>query len=102
MWQVVFANVSLDGRVVDSDVYGFFDGCGHILAIKFYINNKKAEKIKTEENKATTTTSAKQIKKCHLTHKAYMRATRTSVGNMVSRYISKEGTLKKPVDVPKG
>ena len=33
MWQVVFANVSVEGRVVDSDVYGFFDGLGHILTL---------------------------------------------------------------------
>ena len=33
VWQVVFANVSVEGRVVDSDVYGFFDGSGHILPL---------------------------------------------------------------------
>ena len=31
--QVVFANVSIEGRVVDSDVNGFFDGSGHLPAI---------------------------------------------------------------------
>ena len=33
MWQVVFSNVSVEGRVVDSDVYGFFDGSGHIVTL---------------------------------------------------------------------
>ena len=33
MWQVVFANVSIEGRVVDSDVNGFFDGSGHIMTL---------------------------------------------------------------------
>ena len=33
MWQVVFANVSVEGRVINSDVYGFFDGPGHILIL---------------------------------------------------------------------
>ena len=36
VWQVVFANVSVEGRVVDSDVYGLFDGSGHILTLPFY------------------------------------------------------------------
>ena len=36
MWQVVFANVSVEGRVVDSDVYGFFDGSGHDLTLPCY------------------------------------------------------------------
>ena len=31
VWQIVFANVSVEGRVVDPDVYGFFDSPGHIL-----------------------------------------------------------------------
>ena len=36
MWQVVFANVSIEGRVVDSDVNGFFDGSGHIMILPSY------------------------------------------------------------------
>ena len=35
MWQVVFSNVSVEGRVVDSDVYGFFDGSGHIVTLPY-------------------------------------------------------------------
>ena len=53
-----------------------------------------AQRIETEKNK-TTATSAKQTEDVtlwYLTHKAYVRATRTTVANMVSRYISKEGT----------
>ena len=37
MWQVVFANVLIEGRVVDSDVNGFFDGSGHTISL--YINH---------------------------------------------------------------
>ena len=36
MWKVVFANVSIEGRVVDSDVNGFFDGSGHIITLPSY------------------------------------------------------------------
>ena len=33
MWQVVFANVSIEGRVVDSDENGFFDGFSHTMSL---------------------------------------------------------------------
>ena len=36
MWQVVFANVLIEGRVVDSDVTGFFDGSGHTMSLPSY------------------------------------------------------------------
>ena len=36
MWQVVFVNVSIEGRVVDSDVNSFFDGPDHILTLPSY------------------------------------------------------------------
>ena len=36
MWQVVFANVPIEGRVVDSDVNGFFDGSGHTMSLPSY------------------------------------------------------------------
>ena len=36
MWQVVFANVSIEGRIVTSDVNGFFDGSGHTMSLPFY------------------------------------------------------------------
>ena len=38
----------------------------------------------------------------YLTHEDYVRATRTFVANMVSRYISKGGHIEEPIDVPKG
>ena len=36
MWQVVFVSVSVEGRVINSDVYNFFDGPGHILTLPSY------------------------------------------------------------------
>ena len=36
MCQVVLANVSIEGRVIDSDVYSFFYGPGHILTLPAY------------------------------------------------------------------
>ena len=36
MWQVVFVNVHIEGRVVDSDANGFFDGSGHNMALPSY------------------------------------------------------------------
>ena len=36
MWQVVFSNVFSEGRVVDSDVNGFFDGSGHTMSLPSY------------------------------------------------------------------
>ena len=36
MWQVVFANVYIEGRVVDSGVNDFFDGSGHIMTLPSY------------------------------------------------------------------
>ena len=36
MWQVVFGNASIEGRVVDSDVNGFFDGSGHTTSFPSY------------------------------------------------------------------
>ena len=36
MWQVVFANVSVEGKVVDPDINGFFDGSGHIMTLPCY------------------------------------------------------------------
>ena len=31
MWQLVFANISIQGWVIDSDQHGFSDGSGHAL-----------------------------------------------------------------------
>ena len=36
MWQIVFANVSIERRVAYSDVNGFFDGSGHTTSIPSY------------------------------------------------------------------
>ena len=36
MWQVVFANVPVEGRIVDSDVNDFFDGYGHTMSLHSY------------------------------------------------------------------
>ena len=36
MWQVVFVIVSIEGRVVDSDVNGFFDASGHTMSLPSY------------------------------------------------------------------
>ena len=36
MWQLVLANISIEVRVVDSDVYYFFCGPGHILPLPAY------------------------------------------------------------------
>ena len=36
MWQVVFAIVPIEGRVVDSDANGFFDGSGHTMPLPSY------------------------------------------------------------------
>ena len=36
MWQVVFANVSVEGSLVDSDVNGFLDGSDHIVTLPSY------------------------------------------------------------------
>ena len=36
VWQVVFANVSVEGRAIHSDIYDFFDGSGHILTLPCY------------------------------------------------------------------
>ena len=33
MWQLVFANTSIQGWVIDSDQHGFSDGSGHALVI---------------------------------------------------------------------
>ena len=34
--QVVFANISVEGRLVHSDVYGLFDDPGHIVTLHCY------------------------------------------------------------------
>ena len=34
MWQVVFASIPVKGRVINSDVNGFFDGSGHAMSMK--------------------------------------------------------------------
>ena len=39
MWQVVFANVLIEGRVVDSDVNGFFDGSAYTMSLPSMILN---------------------------------------------------------------
>ena len=36
MWQVVFANIFVKGRVINSDVNDFFDGCGHFMTLPSY------------------------------------------------------------------
>ena len=36
VWQIVLANISIEGRVVDSDVYCFFHGPGNILSLSAY------------------------------------------------------------------
>ena len=36
MWQVVFAHIPIKGRVIYSDVNGFFDGSGHAMSIPSY------------------------------------------------------------------
>ena len=36
MWQVVFANVPVEGKAVDSDVNGFFDGSDHTMSLPCY------------------------------------------------------------------
>ena len=36
MWQIVLANISIQGRVVDSNVYCFFYGPGHTLPLPGY------------------------------------------------------------------
>ena len=36
MWQVVLTNIPVKGRVVNSDVNGFFDGSGHVMSLPFY------------------------------------------------------------------
>ena len=33
---IVFANVFIEGRAVDSDVNGFFDGSGHTMSLPSY------------------------------------------------------------------
>ena len=36
VWHIVLANISIKGRVVDSDVYCFFYGPGHMLSLPAY------------------------------------------------------------------
>ena len=36
MWQIVFSNVFAQGRVVHSNIYGFFDSLGHIVSLPAY------------------------------------------------------------------
>ena len=36
MWQVVFAHISVEGRVVDSNVDGFLDGSGNAMSLSAY------------------------------------------------------------------
>ena len=36
MWQVVLANIPVKGRVVNSDVNGFFDGSCHVMSLPSY------------------------------------------------------------------
>ena len=36
MWQIVLANISIEGRVVNTDVYCFFYGPGHVLLLPTY------------------------------------------------------------------
>ena len=36
MWQVVFAHIPVKGRVINSDVNGFFDGSGHATSLPSY------------------------------------------------------------------
>ena len=33
MWQIVLSNVSVQGRVVHSNVYGFFDDSSHVVSL---------------------------------------------------------------------
>ena len=36
VWLIVLANIAIKGRVIDSDVYSFFNGPGHILTLLAY------------------------------------------------------------------
>ena len=37
VWQAVLANIPDKGRVINSDVNGFFDGSGHVMSLPSYI-----------------------------------------------------------------
>ena len=36
MWQLVFANIPIEGWAIDSDQRSFFDGSGHALLFPAY------------------------------------------------------------------
>ena len=36
MWQVVFANIFVQGRIVHSYIFSFFDGPGNIVPLPAY------------------------------------------------------------------
>ena len=36
MWQVVLSNVSVQGKAVHSNVYGFCDGSSHVVPLPAY------------------------------------------------------------------
>ena len=63
-------------------------------AIEYYIYNRKAKKTEIEGRKVTTTPAIEieDVTGWYLTHKDYVETPRTSVANMVSRYISKGRT----------
>ena len=87
MWQVVFAHISIESRVVNSDVNGLLDGSGDAMTLSS--NDLKA---RTRRGKKETSQHIKEVTLWYHTPKYYVRATDPYVASMESRHTSKGGT----------